>query len=59
MLLLQGKSGFNDESRTEILGHRVMSLALTGYVTLDEPLGRLQSQLLTVHDDNTEISCRN
>lgn len=54
-----GKSGFNDESRTQILGHRVMSLALTGYVTLDEPLGPFQSQFLTVHENYTNISCWN
>lgn len=48
------KSGFNDESSTQILGHRVMSLALTDYVTLDEPLGPFQSRFLTVHKDNTD-----
>lgn len=49
-----GKSGFNDESRARFLGHTVTSLALTGYVTLDEPLGPFGSQFLTVDDADAE-----
>lgn len=41
------------------LGHRVMSLALAGYVTLDEPPGLFESQFLTVHGITEGIPCRN
>lgn len=36
------------------LGHTVTSLALTGYVTLDEPLGPFGSQFLTVDHADAE-----
>lgn len=59
MLLILEKVALTMNPKHGFLGHRVMSLALAGYVTLDEPLGPFESQFLTVHGNNAEIPCRN
>lgn len=53
-LLILEKAALMMNPEHGFLGHRVMSLALAGYVTLDEPLGPFGSQFLTVHDNNAE-----
>lgn len=59
MLLVLEKVTLMMNPEHGFLGHRVMSLALAGYVTLDEPLGSSESQFLTVHGNNADIPCRN